>query len=214
MTRGLLFLLSKHASDLEAAKLQPKGKHREMLDKHFATHEKTDWTAFAKALKSRAFVASVKGDERSDDKLKRYTEAMHMHATGKGRKFLAPGSKGAYIVKFHPKQDRWSCSCPDWGYKKSHQVDKGGQDCKHITAMKQQETAPSVVKEAATLDAVLSPQHIRSALGTYGNLRRSKKLDDETDRLNIKNQAYNSVFNKEASLRAAAAASMLKSLNN
>lgn len=214
MTQGLLFLLSKHAAAQEASKLQSKGKHREMLDKHFAPHEKTDWTAFAKALRSKTFLTGVKGDDRSDDKLKRYSEAVHMHATGKGQKFLAPGSKGAYIVKFHPKQDKWSCSCPDWKYARSHQVDKDGQECKHIAATKQQQTVPSPIKEASVLDAVLSPQNIKSTFQTYGNLRRAKKLDEETDRLNIKNEAYKSVFNKEASLRAAAAASMLKSFGN
>jgi hypothetical protein len=44
--------------------------------------------------------------------------------------------KSSYFLRFHPKEKRWSCTCPDWQIRrrwlgKEH---KKHHDCKHIKA--------------------------------------------------------------------------------
>ena len=41
-----------------------------------------------------------------------------------------------YKVKYHPEARRFSCSCRDWTYAKSHKRRGPGGDCKHIGKMK------------------------------------------------------------------------------
>jgi hypothetical protein len=130
MTPGLLQFLTKHAA------VAPSPKHQQILDNTFSTHDDQRWRDFRRAARSKGFVNAVKSDERADSKMKRYAEALNMHYQGKGPLFPVPGTGKTHTVKYHEPHKRWSCSCPDWGYARSHQTDKNEQDCKHIKMVK------------------------------------------------------------------------------
>ncbi len=149
MRPGLLSFLTK----LSAVQIRPQD--QEFLDEHFGVDAR--WKDFRKRLKTKAFVDAVKQDTRSDDKLKRYSEANGKHLRARGvPTFPVPSqsSNKTYTVKFHPDDGRFSCSCGDWIHARSHQVRKTGQDCKHIwlvkNELKQSGTdVQSMVKKAA-----------------------------------------------------------------
>jgi hypothetical protein len=46
--------------------------------------------------------------------------------------------KASYILRYHPKEGRWSCTCPDWNYRRKGlgEDHKEHHDCKHIIAHK------------------------------------------------------------------------------
>lgn len=157
MKPGLLTFLSKIA----AAKSQPQ--HEEFLDEHFSLSPQ--WKSFKQKLRSKSFVEAVKQDTRSDDKLKRYSEANAKHVQARGvPTFPVPSqSSGStkYNVKYHPDIDRYSCNCGDWVHARSHQTGKKQQDCKHIWLVKNElkisGTDPnSMVKKAAFAQAAAS----------------------------------------------------------
>ena len=178
MTSGL-FAILKRASEADVSKLQPKPKYQSMLDQHFSVHEPVDWRNFRKAVRSKEFVNALKSDERADDKLKRYAEAMNLHYTNKsGEAFTVPGHGKNYTVKFHPQVERYTCSCPDWSYARSHQVDKDKQDCKHIKMVKLELEAQKQKEKIA----LVLPKGIS---GIANTLYQKNKLDDRT----IKNDA-------------------------
>lgn len=131
MKPGLLNLLTK----LSAAK--PKQQNQEFLDSHFSVSPK--WDTFKKKLRSPAFVTAIQQDIRSDEKLKRYSEANSKHIRTRGvPTFPVPSQSGgkSYTVKYHPDIDRFSCNCGDWSYTRSHQTGRSQQDCKHIKSVK------------------------------------------------------------------------------
>jgi hypothetical protein len=176
MTPGLLSLLVKHAEGVNPSKLQPK--QQEMLDQHFSTNEPSRWKGFRKAVKSKAFVNALKSDDRADDKMKRYAEAMYLHHAGKtSESFTVPGHSKNYTVKYHSNVDRYSCSCPDWGYARSHRIDKSGQDCKHIKMVK--------------LELESQEQKVKHAVvGNLNTLYQSSKAHDRTTKSKITHRAY------------------------
>lgn len=155
MTPGLFSLLDK----LAAAKIQPK--HMEFLDEHFSISPQ--WKDFKKQLRTKAFVTAVKEDSRSDEKLKRYSEANSKHMRARGvPSFPVPSqsSNKMYTVKFHPGEERFSCSCGDWVHARSHQTAKKQQDCKHVWLVKNElkqsgTTLASLTKKAAMGQAAL-----------------------------------------------------------
>lgn len=149
MRPGLLSLLTK----LSAVQIRPQDS--EFLDEHFGVNPA--WKDFRKKLKTKAFVEAVKQDTRSDEKLKRYSEANGKHLRARGvPTFPVPSqsSNKTYTVKYHPDDGRFSCSCGDWIHARSHQTSKSKQDCKHVwlvkNELKQSGTdIQSMVKKAA-----------------------------------------------------------------
>ncbi len=149
MRPGLFSFLTKVA----AVRIRPQD--QEYLDEHFGVD--ANWKDFRKRLKTKAFVSAVKEDTRSDEKLKRYSEANGKHLRARGvPTFPVPSqsSNKNYTVKFHPDDARFSCNCGDWVHARSHQTSKPKQDCKHIwlvkNELKQSGTdIQSMVKKAA-----------------------------------------------------------------
>jgi hypothetical protein len=178
MTPGLLFILTKHA-----AELQPAPKQQEMLDQHFSAHEPSRWRDFRRAVRSKTFVKALSTDERADDKLKRYAEGMNLHYADKsGESFTVPGHKKNHTVKYHAKVDRFSCSCPDWGYTKSHQTNKEAQDCKHIKMVKIE-----LQQRGEKVAALNIP---RGALGNLNTLYQTDKMNTQTAKSRAVTRAY------------------------
>lgn len=56
-----------------------------------------------------------------------HTKEERMRATPK--RFGGKSGRSVYKLRFHPEENRWSCSCKDWQYRR--QVEG---DCKHIKA--------------------------------------------------------------------------------
>jgi hypothetical protein len=42
--------------------------------------------------------------------------------------------RGGYTIKFHPEENRWSCTCPDWQNRRKFTTaeEHDLHDCKHI----------------------------------------------------------------------------------
>lgn len=124
---------------VKIAAMQSQPQHQEFLDEHFSINPA--WKDFKKKLRSKSFVEAVKQDTRSDEKLKRYSEANGEHIRARGVptfKVPSDSSNKNYTVKFHPGSERFSCNCGDWVHARSHQVGKKQQDCKHVTMLKTQ----------------------------------------------------------------------------
>lgn len=158
MRSGLLtFLID--MQKLAAPQSQPQ--HDEFLDEHFSLSPQ--WKTFKKKLRSPSFVAAVKQDLRSDDKLKRYSDANAKHLQARGvPTFAIPSmtSSKNYSVKYHSDIDRFSCNCGDWVHARSHQTGKTQQDCKHIKHVRTQlqhtgKDPEDLVKRAAMGQAAL-----------------------------------------------------------
>lgn len=137
MREGLLtFLID--MQKLAATQTHPQ--HDEFLDEHFSLSPQ--WRTFKKKLRSKSFLEAVKQDSRSDDKLKRYSEANSRHLRARGVPTFPvmsqSGSTKDYTVKYHADIDRFSCNCGDWIHSRSHQTRKTNQDCKHIRHVKTQ----------------------------------------------------------------------------
>lgn len=199
-----LFTFHKLAGELpksEIKKLAPKPTHQEFLDSLFSDADEARWRDFRRNLRSKAFVNSVQGDDRADSKMKRYAEALNMHYNGKGPNFTVPGSgTKTYQVKYHPKQERWSCSCPDWGFKRSHQTDKAQQECKHVQMVKLElrSQGETVEKTAGRL------LPLASVAGIGGRVVQKKRDDRQTANY----RAYNEM-RKQASLRGLVAKKLI-----
>src|SRR5689334_5962055 len=101
---------------IDAVKIQPE--HQEFLDTHFGISPQ--WGDFHKKLKDRAFVDAVSVDTRSDDKLRAFAQAIGMRDQSGNKALKVPSDvSGSYRVKYHPEVKRFSCTCPDWTYKRS-----------------------------------------------------------------------------------------------
>lgn len=161
MRPGLLTLLNKHA----AQRIHPQ--HEEFLDEHFSLSPR--WKTFKTKLRSKSFLETVKQDNRSDDKLRRYSEANSKHLRARGVptfSILSQTSNKSYSVKYHADIDRFTCNCGDWVHARSHQTHKKQQDCKHISHVKNQleylGKKPEDLKKTAAL--------ARAALKLLGSL--------------------------------------------
>jgi hypothetical protein len=159
MREGLLtFLID--MQKLAAAKINPQ--HEEFLDEHFSLSPQ--WKTFKNKLRSKSFLETVKQDPRSDDKLKRYSEANSKHLRARGVPTFPVMSQSGdtkdYTIKYHADIDRFSCNCGDWIHSRSHQAAKTSQDCKHIRHVKTQlkysgKNPEDLVKQAAMGQAAL-----------------------------------------------------------
>jgi hypothetical protein len=164
----------------EAFKILPK--HQDFLDNHFGVQ--SDWMSFHKKLKDPSFLAAVQADTRTNDSLRTSAEAIGMREQTKGRSVKVPSDvSGNYKVKYHPQQDRFSCSCPDWTYKQS----VSGGDCKHVQRLKQNAKDKLMNKEAA-----LSPLELIFRLGRTA--QRSETDQQTAANLKVQNQAVKQQF--------------------
>ena len=90
-----------------------------------------DWDAFLEDTGRKSFVAALKNDPRSDEKLKQHAEAMNRLQTGKAVASIK-GALGNYdIVKL--RGGGLGCTCNDWRFKRSV-APVGQRACKHIVA--------------------------------------------------------------------------------
>lgn len=141
---------------LSAEKSQPQ--HNEFLDEHFSLSPQ--WKEFKKKLKNKTFVEAVKQDTRADDKLKRFSVANGKHIQAKGvPSFKVTVNKKEHTVKYHPEEERFSCNCGDWFYRRSWQERRPNKDCKHIIQIKTElkkggKSEVDLVKKAAFSRAI------------------------------------------------------------
>jgi hypothetical protein len=163
--------------------------YQEKLDEHFSSTDSKKWKTFQRNLKSKSFVKAVIQDDRSDDKLKRFSQMVNMHQTGKGPSVRVPSQTDGrwYTVKYHEEPNRWSCSCPDWTYV---QCLKKKGNCKHIDLVTSQ---LSMVKKAsnallfknlagagrAALQSVIAEDNNEQAWHAGGIAKAHKRLAKE-----------------------------------
>lgn len=165
---------------IDAVKIQPE--HSSFLDSHFGVAPQ--WADFQNKLKDRTFADAVSADTRSNDKLKAFVQAIGMREQDKGRTAKVPSdSSGSYQVQYHSSANRFSCTCPDWTYKKS----VGGGDCKHIDRMKTR-TKNNLMKTAS----VISPADVMFRVGRVIN--REHKDRAATERLKTENAVYEEAY--------------------
>lgn len=188
MKPGLFSLLDK-----TAGKLAPSPKHQEALDGHFSSTDTARWKQFRQQLRSKGFLSAVLQDSRSNAKLKRYAQMMHQHINGKGESITVPGNARSYTVKFHPEKDRFSCSCPDWAYKRSHKPGKYGLECKHIKQVKLELDAQGIPKEELSKTAANVMRAMHQIVGARHAMRRLQK-DEGLQKAKVVNQAYQETF--------------------
>lgn len=111
-------------------------KHQEFLDEHFQSGIPSDWRAFHRKLRSKAFARSVKKDPRADPKLKRFVRMVNLRQSSRQSGVAVVGDTGKkYKVRYHPEAKRFSCSCKDWTHARSHKNRVSG-NCKHIKRLK------------------------------------------------------------------------------
>jgi predicted nucleic acid-binding Zn finger protein len=132
MRPGLFRLLEKCS-----AKTNPSPELQKFLDDHFTDTGTGKWRPFKKKLVSPRFVDAVRKDERSDAKLKRWSNVLHKHLTAKAEAFKVPSQSSgkSYTVKYHTDLNRFTCGCPDFTYAQSVKTSKN-RDCKHIQLLK------------------------------------------------------------------------------
>lgn len=108
-------------------------KHQEFLDEHFQAGVPSDWRSFHRKLRSKSFAQSVRQDPRSDAKLKRFAKMVSFRQSSKQPGVAIVGDTGrTYKVRYHPEAKRFSCSCKDWTYARSHKHRGTSGNCKHI----------------------------------------------------------------------------------
>lgn len=142
------------------------------LDDHFSSSDPQRWDGFmARMKKDQQFREAAKGHPGSDWKLKRFLNMVGRREDSslKGRKVT--GLTGTYRVKYHKDIDRYSCTCPDWTYKRSWKGKGQNSDCKHILSVKAKKRAGAMMKRAdgAAFNAY-------RALSSYEDRERQKKL--------------------------------------
>jgi hypothetical protein len=167
---------------LPATPIRPQD--QEFLDEHFGVQPA--WNQFHKNLKKPQFVEAVRQDTRSDTKLKRFAKMVGTREQSRSRPVNVVGDSGKkYKVKYHPEAGRFSCSCPDWTYKKS--VGRG--ECKHIRRLQQGIRSEMMDKTANPLLNIVR----------LGNeLRREDLLQDQNKKISIENEAYKKYLPKES----------------
>jgi len=110
-------------------------KDQEFLDDHFGIAPQ--WKSFQKKLKNPQFIDAVRQDTRSDRKLKRFSKMVGMRQQSKQKGIKVFGDRSnSYQIKYHPEAKRFSCSCPDWTYKRSVRNRGRTGECKHIRRVK------------------------------------------------------------------------------
>lgn len=172
---------------IEGVKVQRKD--QDFLDEHFGVTPK--WDDFHKKLKNKAFVTAVQTDTRTDDKLKAFVSALSMREQAKGPSVKAPSDvSGNYKVKYHPEHDRFSCTCPDWTFKRS----VSGADCKHISRIK------TTSKESLMDKTKVAAIDVLFRVGRA--LNQKEKTLDAAEHLKAENQVYSQAYPQQSFIQA------------
>lgn len=126
--------------------------HQEFLDEHFQAGVPSDWRAFHRKLRSKSFVESVRQDPRSDPKLKRFVKMVGYRQSSNQPGVPVVGDAGTtYKVRYHPEAQRFSCSCKDWTYARSHKRQGPSANCKHINRVREGVKKQLIEKTAAEI---------------------------------------------------------------
>jgi len=176
---------------IEGVKIQRKD--QDFLDEHFSITPK--WDDFHKKLKNKSFVTAVQSDTRTNDKLKAFVSSVSMREQSKGPSVKAPSDvSGSYKVKYHPDHDRFSCTCPDWTFKRS----VTGSDCKHISRLKtdSKESLMNKTKEANFGTAA----DVMFRVGRAVN--KEKKDLNTAANLKAENQIYSQAYPQQSFIQA------------
>lgn len=141
----------------------------------FFSSEKKDWGKFEKNLGSKRFRKAIAADERSDEKLRAYTEAVGAYRDSKESMGALssrsePGKK--YIIK-KLGSGKLGCGCKDWQYR--HSV--AGTDCAHISAWREEK---GMTKGAGMLTGVKLYRDFQQAKQVN---ERGKVLKENVQRL-------------------------------
>lgn len=172
---------------IEGVKIQPQ--HQNYLDEHFGVSPK--WDDFHKKLKDKSFVTAIGADTRTDDKLKAFVSAVAMREQAKGPSVKAPSDvSGSYKVRYHPEHDRFSCTCPDWTFKRS----VSGADCKHIDRLK------SSAKDSLMKKASMGPLDAIFRLGR--TINHEKKDRQVAGQLKEQNQFLQQAYPQQSFIQA------------
>lgn len=94
-----------------------------------------DWDAFLEDAGRKSFVAALKDDPRSDEKLKLHADMMNRLQTGKPVAGIK-GNLGNYEIT-HLRGGGLGCTCNDWRFRRSV-APEGKRDCKHIKGFRQE----------------------------------------------------------------------------
>jgi hypothetical protein len=172
---------------IEGVKIAPK--YTEILDEHFGGVA-PDWMAFQKRLKDKKFTQAVTEDTRANDKLKAFVSAVSMREQEKGPSTKVKSDvQGNYTVKYHSEADRFSCTCPDWTFKKSI----SGADCKHIQRMR------ATTKDRLMTKSKIAMMPAAEVLFRVGNsVRRQEKDQNMAARLKAQNQMVDQAFPQQS----------------
>jgi predicted nucleic acid-binding Zn finger protein len=189
-------------------------KDQEFLDEHFSISPA--WKQFHKNLKKPQFVSTVRQDSRADNKLKRFARMVGTRQQSKAKPVAVVGDSGKkYKVKYHPEAGRFSCSCPDWTYKRSVRNKGAGGECKHISRLRQGQ-------RSSMMDKVANP--ILDIVRLGAGVKREEISRDKSKKRSIQYKAYkkhfpqenilavlarSGGFNKRASVRGSAAQALL-----
>lgn len=128
-----------------------------------------NWTSFEKDMKrSSTFRASVIKNDKADEKLRRYTEAMGEYLSSKKILARVPSrtTRREYAVKELPS-GRLGCGCKDWQYKHSH----NGTDCQHIREVSELRKTGSAVRGA--LASALATSRVQRASNKGKNVKQT-----------------------------------------
>lgn len=93
-----------------------------------------------------------------------------------------------YKIKYHPEQGRFSCTCPDWTYKRSVRNKGAGGECKHIKRLKQ-------ATGSSMMDKMANP--LLDLLRLGAGVKREELSRDRSKKLSIQNKAYKRHFPQE-----------------
>lgn len=168
-----------------------KQQYQDFLDEHFSISPR--WDDFHKKLKSKSFVTAVQHDTRSDDKLKAFVSAVSMREQAKGPAVKAPSdTSGEYKIRYHPEHDRFSCTCPDWTFKRS----VSGADCKHISRLKEG-AKESLMKKTANM---VSAADVLFRIGR--TVRQKEKNEIATQNLKAENEAFSQAYPQQSFIQS------------
>lgn len=165
-------------------------KDQEFLDEHFSISPA--WKQFHKNLKQPQFVSTVRQDSRADNKLKRFARMVGTREQSKAKPVAVVGDSGKkYKIKYHPEAGRFSCSCPDWTYKRSVRNKGAGGECKHIKRLRQ-------ANGSSMMDKMANP--LLDILRLGAGVKREEISRDKSKKLGIQYKAYKAHFPQESIL--------------
>lgn len=115
-------------------------------ERHFKA-KSPDWGRFNERIVDKGFREAVSKDPRADARLRKFVRMQGRIREYRGPEQLVTSSQGdkRYSVQFHKDIGRYTCSCPDFKYKKG--LTRGGE-CKHIRQVKREGTLKKAVVQS------------------------------------------------------------------